>query len=183
MCLGVPGRMVESRTEAHFIPSSPILPNSAATLPSVTSCRARAFNGDATMKRTALGIGAALAFASGAAAQSPTIGQPDPRAAIFVQRGCNACHGVWALGVKPKSDAAPDLTFAYVDVVNRYGMSLEAFLYDPRGVMRLMLASHLHLTAADRDSIAHVLKAIYLQHRTQLDEEIPPIAPDSSPPN
>jgi hypothetical protein len=135
------------------------------------------------MKRTTLGIGAALAIASGAAAQRPTIGQPDPRAAIFVQRGCNACHGVWALGVKPKSDAAPDLTFAYVDVVNRYGMSLEAFLYDPRGVMRLMLASHLHLTAADRDSIAHVLKAIYLQHRTQLDEEIPPIAPDSAPPN
>jgi hypothetical protein len=36
MCLGVPGRMVESQTEAHFIPSSPILPNSAATLPFVT---------------------------------------------------------------------------------------------------------------------------------------------------
>jgi hypothetical protein len=135
------------------------------------------------MKRMVLAIGAALAIASGAAAQKPTIGQPDPRGTIFVQRGCNACHGIWALGVKPKSDAAPDLTFAYVDVVNRYGMSLEAFLFNPTGVMRLMLASHLHLTAADRDSIAHVLEAIYKQHRAELNREIPELLPDTITPN
>jgi hypothetical protein len=107
----------------------------------------------------------------------------DPRAAIFVQRGCTQCHGVWALGVKPVSDVAPDLTFAYVDVVNRYGLSLDAFLYNPSGVMRLMLASHLHLSAADRDSISHILKDIFRQHRAELNKEIPPIAGDSTPPN
>lgn len=107
----------------------------------------------------------------------------DPRGAIFAQRGCTQCHGVWALGVKPKSDVGPDLTFAYVDVVNRYGLSLDAFLYNPSGVMRLMLASHLHLSAADRDSISHILKEIYRQHRAQLNKEIPPIAGDSTPPN
>ena len=105
--------------------------------------------------------------------------QRDPRAAIFVQRGCSECHGVWALGVKPKSDVGPDLTFAYVDVVNRYGMSLEAFLYNPSGVMRLMLASHLHLSAADRDSITHILEGIYKQHRAQAESEITPIVRDS----
>jgi len=137
------------------------------------------------MRRMALGIGVALLIGSVGAAQSPT-GEPpqgDPRAAIFVRRGCNACHGIWALGVKATSDVAPDLTFAYVDVTNRFGMSLEAFLYNPSGVMRLMLASHLHLTVADRDSIAHVLEAIYKQHRAQLKQEIPPIAPDTVPPN
>jgi len=140
------------------------------------------------MKRMALGIGAALVIGNGALAQSPTSGprrerQGDPRAVIFVQRGCNACHGIWALRVKPKTDAGPDLTFAYVDVVNRYGMSLDAFLYNPSGVMRLMLASHLPLSAADRDSITHVLEAIYKEHRAQLNGEIPPIAPDTTLPN
>ena len=108
--------------------------------------------------------------------------QRDPRAAIFVTRGCTQCHGIWALGAKAKSDVGPDLTFAYVDVVNRYGLSLEKFLYDPRGVMRLMLASHLHLKAADRDSITHVLRQIYGQHRAQLRQEIPPIVQDLAKP-
>jgi cytochrome c2 len=133
----------------------------------------------------ALGLSVALFTGTMGMAQNPTAEAPqgDPRAAIFVQRGCNACHGVWALGVKAKSDVAPDLTFAYVDVVNRYGMSLEAFLYNPSGVMRLMLASHLHLSVADRDSIAHLLEAIYKQHSAQLNQEIPPIAPVTAPPN
>ena len=137
------------------------------------------------MRRLAFWVGVALLTASVGMAQNPTAeaAQGDPRAAIFAQRGCNACHGIWALGVKAKSDVAPDLTFAYVDVVNRYGMSLEAFLYNPSGVMRLMLASHLHLSVADRDSIAHVLEAIYKQHRAQLNQEIPPIAPVTAPPN
>ncbi len=109
--------------------------------------------------------------------------QRDPRATIFVARGCSQCHGVWALGVKAKSDVGPDLTFAYVDVVNRYGTSLEAFLYNPTGVMRLMLASHLHLSSADRDSITHILGHIYRLHRAQLRQEIPPIAKDTPSPD
>lgn len=140
------------------------------------------------MRRVAQGIAMALAIggrvvAQGSVPAAPGAHQGDPRAVIFAQRGCNACHAIWALGVKAKSDVGPDLTFAYVDVVNRYGMSLEAFLANPSGVMRLMLASHLHLSLADRDSISHVLAAIFEQHRAQIHHETPPIAPDSSPPN
>lgn len=140
------------------------------------------------MTRTILGIGAALAIGSSALAQSPPAkvrgGRPmDPRATIFVERNCSACHGIWALGVKARTDAAPDLTFAYVDVVNRYHMKLEAFLMNPTGVMRLMLANHLHLSAEDRDSISHVLKAVYREHRTEVKGEIPPIEPDPAWPN
>ena len=107
-------------------------------------------------------------------------GPPDPRAAIFIARGCSACHAISALGLKAKTDVAPDLTYAYVDVVNRYGVSLEAFLADPRGVMRLMLAGHLHLTASDRDSIVHILHGLYVQHRAGVGDEIPPIDPDGA---
>jgi len=130
------------------------------------------------MRRMLMVVAASAMLAGAAGAQ-----QPDPRGAIFVQQGCNQCHAVWALGLKAKSDVGPDLTFAYVDVVNRYGVDLQTFLYNPSGVMRLMLASHLNLSAAHRDSIAHVLEAIYKQHRAQLPKEVPPIVADTATPN
>lgn len=119
------------------------------------------------MGRTALGIGVALITAGGAAAQSPPIGPPDPRAVFFVERGCNRCHGIWALGVKSKSDIAPDLTFAYEDVVNRFGIPLEIFFNNPGAVMHVMLAPHFNWPVADRDSIAWVLEAIFREHQAQ----------------
>ena len=67
----------------------------------------------------------------------------------------------------------PDLTVAYGDVMNRYGVTLEAFLYDPSGVMRMMLASHLRLSAVDRDSMIHTLKGLYENRRREL-ESMPP---------
>lgn len=118
----------------------------------------------------------AILFALGSGVRPSDAQRPDPRSAIFVARGCSECHGVWALGVKAKSDVGPDLTFAYIDVVNRYGESLEAFLDRPVGIMRLMLAEHVHLSAADRDTIAHILGKIYLEHRAQLGDETLPIA-------
>lgn len=87
--------------------------------------------------------------------------QGDPRAQIFVQRGCNECHAVSAIGVKASTDVGPDLTYAYGDVRRRYGLSLESFMANPPGVMRMMLASHLTLTAPDRDSIVGILRRLY----------------------
>lgn len=101
----------------------------------------------------------------------------DPRGAIFVQRGCNECHAIAALGVQGKADVGPDLTFAYADVVIRYGTNLETFLGSPTGVMAMVLGGHPVLTAVDRDSIVKVLRALYLERRAEMDEEIP-----SSPP-
>jgi hypothetical protein len=125
-----------------------------------------------TIRVAAIAIVLALSgLVRGAGAQ-----QRDPRGAIFIARGCNECHGVWALAVKAKSDVAPDLTFAYIDVVNRYGESLEAFLNNPVGIMRMMLAAHVQLSHADRDRIAHILASIYLEHRAQLGDETLPIA-------
>ena len=108
--------------------------------------------------------------------------QHDPRAAIFATQGCTSCHAVRALHVKGNSDVGPDLTFAYVDVVNRYGVDLRTFLADPNGVMRLVLVSHLKLNGEARDSIANVLEEIYREHRAELPLETPPIA-NSAPPN
>ena len=107
----------------------------------------------------------------------------DPRAAIFVRRGCGECHAIAGLGVRAASDVGPDLTFAYADVVNRYGTTLEQFMDDPRGIMRMVLASHVGLSAADRDSITHVLHQLYNQHRARMDERIPSMPPGGSSPH
>jgi len=101
----------------------------------------------------------------------------DPRAAIFVRRGCTECHAIAALGVAAKADVGPDLTFAYADVLIRYDVNLESFFYNPTGVMRLMLASHLRLSAADRDSMVHILRGLYLERRADMDGVVPSFPP------
>ncbi len=79
---------------------------------------------------TALGL-LALGLAAGGRVSAQA---RDPRAAIFIGRGCTECHAISAFHVKATHDVGPDLTLAYGDVVNRYGVSLEAFLYEPRGL-------------------------------------------------
>ena len=103
--------------------------------------------------------------------------RPDPRARIFVQRGCTECHAISGLGSVAAKDVGPDLTFAYADVVVRYGVNLESFLKDPSGVMRLMLASHLHLTVTDRDSMLVILKGLYEERRADMDPLVPSLPP------
>lgn len=116
-----------------------------------------------------MGLGVLGTLATLAAGPKPR----DPRAAIFLQRGCNACHAIAALRVRATNDVGPDLTYAYGDVVNRYGLGLEAFLDNPSGVMRLMLASHIQLSAADRDSIVQILKGLYLERRAEASPPAP----------
>lgn len=92
---------------------------------------------------------------------SPVV--PDPRAAIFVRHGCYECHAISALRVRAVHDVAPDLTYAYGDVVLRFGVDLETFLDRPSGVMRLMLGSHIRLSPGERDAIVQILKGQYAQ--------------------
>lgn len=103
--------------------------------------------------------------------------QTDPRAQIFIERGCRDCHAVSALKVKALTDVGPDLTYAYGDVLRRYGLNLEAFMANPTGVMRLMVASHLRLSAADRDSIVILLRGLYEERRADAETGIPSLLP------
>jgi mono/diheme cytochrome c family protein len=94
-------------------------------------------------------------------------------AALFVQAGCHDCHAVSALGLKASADVGPDLTYAYGDVVIRYGVNLETFLAHPTGIMRLMLGAHLDLTVAEREAIVRVLRRLHVEHQAEFDE--PPL--------
>ena len=118
-----------------------------------------------------------IALAAVACTAPPAQPAPVPAAAsLFTRLGCNDCHAVSALGVSAAHDVAPDLTFAYGDVVIRYGVSLEAFLANPSGVMRLMLGAHIDLTVADHDSIVAVLKALYHERHAHATRDAPPPA-------
>lgn len=119
------------------------------------------------MKRALIAFMALAALAGRGAAQA------DTRARIFVERGCRDCHAVSALRLKASTDVGPDLTYAYGDVLRRYGLSLEAFMANPPGVMRMMLASHIRLSVATRDSIVTTLRDLYRERRADAETGIP----------
>ena len=131
--------------------------------------------------RSASGRGLLLALTALAVLAGDALAQRDARARIFVERGCNDCHAVSALGVKARSDVGPDLTYAYGDVLRRYGLNLESFMANPTGVMRLMLASHLRLSVTDRDSIVRVLRGLYAERRADAETGVPTLPRTRTP--
>jgi hypothetical protein len=92
----------------------------------------------------------------------------DPRAAIFIEKGCPQCHSISALGVKSPAEVGPDLTIAYTDVRSRFNMELKDFLQNPTGTMQIVLSSQIKLSPAERDSIVEILEDL---HEESDDEE------------
>jgi hypothetical protein len=90
----------------------------------------------------------------------PTVTGNDPRAALFLRKGCPTCHSIAAFGVKSGTDMGPDLGKAYADVQSRFGVRLEQFLPNPTGTMQMVLSQLITLTPEERDSVIHVLKRL-----------------------
>ncbi|HSB55374.1 MAG TPA: hypothetical protein VLD58_13510 [Gemmatimonadales bacterium] len=104
------------------------------------------------------------AQADPAAAAPPaaaTVTSSDPRAGIFLTKGCPQCHTISALGIKSPAEIGPDLTYAYTDVQSRFSMKLEEFLHNPTGTMQVVLSSQISLSPAERDSVIGILKGIH----------------------
>lgn len=96
-----------------------------------------------------------------ASSAPPTITGNDPRAYLFIRKGCPTCHSISALGVKSGTDVGPDLTYAYTDVVSRFDEPLEQFLPNPTGTMQMVLSTLIKLEPAERDSVIHILKRLH----------------------
>ena len=94
-------------------------------------------------------------------ASAPVTAPTDPRAALFVRKGCPQCHTISALGVKSLTELGPDLTFAYTDVQSRFNMKLEEFLKNPTGTMQVVLSSQIKLSPEERDSVIHILTRLH----------------------
>ena len=117
--------------------------------------------------RMSLIVAAAL-VAHPLAAQTNVV-PPNPRARLFVARGCSECHALELLKVKAKTDVGPDLSSAYVDVPTRYGVTLERFFDEPVGIMRVILAGHVQLHRTDGDSLVRLFRDLYNEHLARLD--------------
>ncbi|HET9708142.1 MAG TPA: hypothetical protein VFP39_07545 [Gemmatimonadales bacterium] len=105
-----------------------------------------------------------------AAVAPPTITGNDPRANLFLTKGCPTCHSVTAVGIKSSTDVGPDLSIAYTDVHSRFGTSLEEFLPNPTGTMQMVLGQLIKLSPAERDSVIHILKQISEEHEHDAQE-------------
>jgi len=118
------------------------------------------------MKRAWI-VAAALALQPLAA--QTRVAPPNPRARLFVARGCSECHAIELLKVKAQTDVGPDLSSAYVDVPTRYGVTLERFFDEPRGIMRLILGGHVQLRRTDSDSLVRLFRDLYSEYVARLD--------------
>ena len=92
---------------------------------------------------------------------TPATQTTDPRAALFVRKGCPQCHSISALGVKSPAEIGPDLSFAYSDVQSRFNVKLEEFLKNPTGTMQVVLSSQIKLSPEERDSVIHILTELH----------------------
>ena len=115
------------------------------------------------------------------AAQSDTV-QTNPRADLFVARGCADCHAIAQLKVKAKADVGPDLSSAYVQVPYRYGVTLERFFDEPVGVMRMVLGVHTQLPRAESDSLVRLFRDLYTEHLARQDSLVRQARPISTSP-
>ena len=84
----------------------------------------------------------------------------DPRARIFLTKGCPQCHAISAYQVVSPTNAGPDLTQAAADVRSRFNTSLDSFMYQPTGTMQIVLSSMIQLSPAERDSIIKLLREL-----------------------
>ena len=98
----------------------------------------------------------------------------DPRGAIFLSKGCPQCHTISALGIKSPAEVGPDLTVAYEDVQNRFGLKLDEFLRTPTGTMQVVLSSQIQLSPAERDSIYRILHALHEEQEERAEHSTKP---------
>lgn len=110
-------------------------------------------------KKPAAGSDAPAAQVTTTSTSGPT--SSDPRASIFLNKGCPQCHSISAFGIKSPAEIGPDLTLAYEDVQTRFSMKLEEFLHNPTGTMQMVLSSQIQLSSEERDSIIHILKGLH----------------------
>ena len=112
----------------------------------------------------------ALVASCGGAKEAPKVGVssgPDPRAAIFVEKGCNTCHSISLLGLEARAPLGPELDDAYQHVQERVGLTLDEFFRAPTGTMQAVLRQEPLLTRAERDSMVQIFKQLHVEHEAQ----------------
>ena len=80
--------------------------------------------------------------------------------AFFVKHSCFVCHSIKAFDIKSPTDKGPDLSLAPDDVRARFNKTVEEFLFEPTGTMKIILESQIVLTDEEKwEANAKILKA------------------------
>ncbi len=80
--------------------------------------------------------------------------------AFFVEHSCFVCHSISAFDIKSPTDKGPDLSWAPDDVRARFNKTLEEFLFEPTGTMKIILESQIPLTDEQKwEAIAKINRA------------------------
>jgi cytochrome c2 len=80
--------------------------------------------------------------------------------AFFVEHNCFVCHSIKAFDIKSPTDKGPDLSLAPEDVRARFNKTVEEFLFEPTGTMKIILESQIQLTDEQKwEAINKIMKA------------------------
>jgi cytochrome c1 len=80
--------------------------------------------------------------------------------AFFVENSCFVCHSIKAFDIKSPTEKGPDLSYAPDDVRVRFSKTLEEFLFNPTGTMKIILESQIFLSDEEkREAIEKIYKA------------------------
>ena len=80
--------------------------------------------------------------------------------AFFVEKSCFVCHSVEAFGIQSPTEKGPDLSFAPDDVRTRFNKTVEEFMFEPTGTMKIVLDSQIVLTDEEKwEAVNKIMKA------------------------
>jgi hypothetical protein len=80
--------------------------------------------------------------------------------AFFVEKNCFVCHSITAFDIDSPTEKGPDLSFAPDDVRVRFNKTVEEFLFNPSGTMKIILESQIILTDEEKwEAINKITKA------------------------
>ncbi|MCP4900050.1 MAG: cbb3-type cytochrome c oxidase subunit II [bacterium] len=80
--------------------------------------------------------------------------------AFFVENSCFVCHSIVAFDIKSPTDKGPDLSYAPDDVRARFNKTVEEFLFEPTGTMKIILESQIVLTDEQKwEAVAKIMRA------------------------
>jgi len=80
--------------------------------------------------------------------------------AFFVENSCFVCHSIKAYDITSPTNKGPDLSLAPDDVRARFNKTVEEFLFEPTGTMKIILESQIVLTDEQKwEAIGKIMKA------------------------
>ncbi len=93
--------------------------------------------------------------------------------AFFVENSCFVCHSMEAFNIESPTDKGPDLSWAPDDVRARFNKTVEEFMFEPTGTMKIILESQIVLSDQQKwEAINKIMKAYDIVKNRQNDTNL-----------